>query len=343
MVTLTEDMIKLYGLEGAMAGEMATPEDMAIMGMGKVTPTTAPASDTMLRPKIRPDLSTSSTVPTVPAPVTPTATAAPAASVDPYSSLNDFQRRMLRFAAIKDAGMALQGKEGNAVASVMGDITKRDDMARKAAAVQATSAANAALMQQAFGGSSGMSMSGATPQALRAQIDTLSQLAFSNPTMAPAISARIKVLQAEAERLTEANKEISNSEMMLTNIDNLLADPALGQALGIEGFLRKPLAELGLDTETGRVKARLDQIKGSVFLQAFERLKGGGQITELEGTKAEQAMARLSTAVKEEDFREALRELRFYTEQGIRRLKGEEIPESFYEDSKTTSDPLGIR
>ena len=340
MITLTEQMIRDFGLTGAMAGEIATPEDMAIMGMGKVSPTTSTTPD--IRPKIRPDLSTNSTVPNVPEPVTPKAAPAPAASTDPYSNLSDLQRRMLRFAAIKDAGMALQGKEGNAVATVMGDITKRDDMARKAAAVQATSAANAALMQQAFG-ASGMSMSGATPEALRAQIDTLSQLAFSNPAMAPAISARIKVLQAEAERLTDTNKEIANSEMMLTNIDNLLGDPALGQALGIEGFLREPFVKLQLDTETGRVKGRLDQIKGAVFLQAFESLKGGGQITELEGIKAEQARARLSTAVSEEDFREALQELRFYTEQGIRRLKGEQIPESFYEDSKKQSDPLGIR
>ena len=342
MITLTEQMIRDFGLTGAIAGEIATPEDMAIMGMGKVSPTTAPTSDSTIKPKIRPDLSTSSTVPNVPQPVTPKAAPAPAASTDPYSSLSDLQRRMLRFAAIKDAGMALQGKEGNAVATVMGDITKRDDMARKAAAVQATSAANAALMQQAFG-ASGMSMSGATPEALRAQIDTLSQLAFLNPSMAPAISARIKVLQAEAERLTDTNKEIANSEMMLTNIDNLLNDPALGQALGIEGFLREPFVKLKLDTETGRVKGRLDQIKGAVFLQAFESLKGGGQITELEGIKAEQARARLSTAVSEEDFRVALQELRFYTEQGIRRLKGEQIPETFYEDSKKQSDPLGIR
>lgn len=344
MIVLTEQMIRDFGLTGAMAGEIATPEDIAIMNMNATPQTTDPMSMlASLRPKIRPEAATGGqTVPTPP-PVTGTAPTAPTPP-DPSSMYNDDMRRILRFAAIKDAGMALQGKEGNAVATVMGDFTKRQDMARKASAAKASAAASAALMQQAFGGASGMSMSGATPQSLRAQIDTLSQLAFTNPTMAPAISARIKVLQAEAERLTDANKEIANSEMMLTNIDNLLNDPALGQALGIEGFLREPFVKLKLDTETGRVKGRLDQIKGAVFLQAFESLKGGGQITELEGIKAEQARARLSTAVSEEDFREALQELRFYTEQGIRRLKGEQIPDdTFYEDSKKQSDPLGIR
>lgn len=341
MIVLTEQMIRDFGLTGAMAGEIATPEDIAIMNMNAAPQPTDPMSAS-LRPRIsppKPEAATGGETVATPPPVTATAPTPP----DPSSMYNDDMRRILRFAAIKDAGMALQGKEGNAVATVMADITKRQDMIRKASAAKASAAANAALMQQAFGSASGMSMSGATPEALRAQIDTLSQLAFSNPAMAPAISARIKVLQAEAERLTDANKEIANSEMMLTNIDNLLNDPALGQALGIEGFLREPFVKLKLDTETGRVKGRLDQIKGAVFLQAFESLKGGGQITELEGIKAEQARARLSTAVSEEDFRVALQELRFYTEQGIRRLKGEKIPETFYEDSKAQSDPLGIR
>ena len=339
MITLTEQMIRDFGLTGAMAGEIATPEDIAIMN---AAPQSKDPMSASLRPKIRPDLNTSSTVPNVPNPVTPKATPAPAASTDPYSSLSDLQRRMLRFAAIKDAGMALQGKEGNAVASVMGDITKRADMARKAAAVQATSAANAALIQQAFG-ASGMSMSGATPEALRAQIDTLSQLAFSNPAMAPAISARIKFLQAEAERQTDLQKESFTGQRLITGIDQLLADPELSAGLGIEGFLRKPLAELGVDTEAARVRSKIDQIKGDVFLTAFSTLKGGGQITELEGTKAEQAQARLSTAQSEEDFREALQELKFYTELRIRRMRGEKIPETIYEDSKTNNDPLGIR
>ena len=37
-----------------------------------------------------------------------------------------------------------------------------------------------------------------------------------------------------------------------------------------------------------------------------------------------------------------LNELKFYTELGIRRMKGEKIPETLYEDSQA-NDPLGIR
>ncbi len=38
--------------------------------------------------------------------------------------------------------------------------------------------------------------------------------------------------------------------------------------------------------------AMLDQVQGGAFLQAFESLKGGGQITQIEGEKATQAIVR---------------------------------------------------
>jgi hypothetical protein len=53
----------------------------------------------------------------------------------------------------------------------------------------------------------------------------------------------------------------------------------------------------------------LKQIQGAAFLQAFETLKGGGQITEVEGRKATQAIARLSTAQSEAAAEQALLEL----------------------------------
>lgn len=53
----------------------------------------------------------------------------------------------------------------------------------------------------------------------------------------------------------------------------------------------------------------LDQAKGTTFLQAFEKLKGGGQITEVEGKKAEQAIARLNRTQSEEGFLKSLADL----------------------------------
>lgn len=50
----------------------------------------------------------------------------------------------------------------------------------------------------------------------------------------------------------------------------------------------------------------LDQMGGRVFLDAYQTLKGGGAISDYEDKKAQLALARLSTAQSEKQFREAL-------------------------------------
>ena len=45
-------------------------------------------------------------------------------------------------------------------------------------------------------------------------------------------------------------------------------------------------------------------------MQAFDALKGAGQITEIEGTKATEAVGRLDTAMGPVDYVEALNEVR---------------------------------
>jgi hypothetical protein len=53
----------------------------------------------------------------------------------------------------------------------------------------------------------------------------------------------------------------------------------------------------------------MEQIVGKNFLAAYQQLKGGGSITEIEGTKAEAAQARLATAQSRGDFDKALNDL----------------------------------
>jgi hypothetical protein len=52
---------------------------------------------------------------------------------------------------------------------------------------------------------------------------------------------------------------------------------------------------------------RIDELQGGTFLQAFESLKGGGQISEKEGEKATDALNRLKTrGTSEAAYRQAL-------------------------------------
>lgn len=64
----------------------------------------------------------------------------------------------------------------------------------------------------------------------------------------------------------------------------------------------------------------LEQSKGGAFLQAFETLKGGGQITEVEGRKATAAVTRMDAAQSEQEFIAAAREFRDAVEAGMKKL-----------------------
>jgi hypothetical protein len=67
--------------------------------------------------------------------------------------------------------------------------------------------------------------------------------------------------------------------------------------------------------------ARLNEIQGGAFLQAFTTLKGGGSITEKEGEKATAAINRMSTAQSEKEFNIAAREYQNILRTGIDRAK----------------------
>lgn len=106
------------------------------------------------------------------------------------------------------------------------------------------------------------------------------------------------------------NKQIASGtftspDAMIASIDGILNDSALDLATGWLAWTQNIPG-----TESRRFGARAKQLEGQAFLQAFESLKGAGQITEIEGIKATQAIGRLDTAQRPEDYRAALEELR---------------------------------
>jgi hypothetical protein len=250
---------------------------------------------------------------------------------DPYANLSKTQRRMLSFAAIKDAGMALQGLEGRSVENLLSDFTTRADQARKAKAAQQRSA----ILQNIMGGvgGSGVAGSGMSREAIL-------QLALSGviePSMANVMLSEMTLAQEKSEK---KQSEIYSGMEMLADIDSLMGDEGLKNIVGIEGIFTEALNSFNLGALRGdaaRARSKLNKIKGGAFLKAFESLKGGGQITELEGKKAEQAQSRLETALNYPDFLDALEEFRFYVDIGIRRKNGEQIPpDQIYTPSNRT-------
>lgn len=103
----------------------------------------------------------------------------------------------------------------------------------------------------------------------------------------------------------EQKMDVTSPAAMVSTIDGILNDPALDTATGMLSFTQ---AIPG--TPQYRVGTRINQLNGQAFLQAFNSLKGAGQITEVEGTKATQAVGRLDSAQSPDDYRAALNELR---------------------------------
>jgi hypothetical protein len=244
-------------------------------------------------------------------------------SADPFEGLSKTQRMILAFSAIQDAGAALQGRQGTAFNDAMAGFTEARDIERKRQAA----AAELSARQQVLGalGASGLPAN-PTAEDIDAYAARLTSILATAPSMAPFVTAELARIQPMRERAVTSAAEMASGYQMIDLIDALKNDPALEGALGITGLVRGKAADLGLDAETARVKSRIDQIKGSVFLKAFEALKGGGQITELEGKKAEAAMGRLNTLTNKEDFVDALNEISFYINIGNRRKAGENIP-----------------
>lgn len=121
--------------------------------------------------------------------------------------------------------------------------------------------------------------------------------------------------EAEGKRLTKAESALDDANMILSLIDQVLNHPRLHTATGPLGVVLSRIP----GTDAIAIQSMLDQIRGQVFLQAFDRLRGSGQISNIEGVKAEQARARLDSRMDIKDFREALQELRDITVQARER------------------------
>jgi len=105
----------------------------------------------------------------------------------------------------------------------------------------------------------------------------------------------------------------------LKDIDALKTHPGLHASVGMafdpaHGGLG-PIKVPGSDA--ANFKAKYDKIRGGSFLAARQMLKGGGAITDFEGTKAESAMAAMDKAQSEEEFLAALSDYQGAIKRGL--------------------------
>ena len=132
-----------------------------------------------------------------------------------------------------------------------------------------------------------------------------------------------------AETLDSAKPELSEA---LNLINKARTHPSKEASLGTAGGLAR------LTASGQGFAAIMDQLKGKTFLSGYQKLKGTGTVSEIEGLKTEQAQARLATAQTQKDFDDALQDLETSLRGGVERVERKmNRPVTAYQ--KTPDDP----
>lgn len=113
---------------------------------------------------------------------------------------------------------------------------------------------------------------------------------------------------------------VQQGETTIKLVDDLLEHPGFKISVGKSAPIGK-LQSFMPGTQAASFDIAMKQLKGKQFLEAFESLKGGGQITQIEGEKATQAMSRMDSANTEQEFERAAREFQGIIRNGINRAK----------------------
>jgi hypothetical protein len=111
---------------------------------------------------------------------------------------------------------------------------------------------------------------------------------------------------------------VAEADEAVRLVDDLLKAPGFKQAVGASRMLGVQKIP---GTAARDFDIRLDQLQGKQFLQAFESLKGGGQITEIEGKKATDAIARMNASGSEAEFIKAAKEFQDVIRTGADRAR----------------------
>jgi hypothetical protein len=154
------------------------------------------------------------------------------------------------------------------------------------------------------------------------------QVLLSDGTVEP-----VQRVIAGSEQEDAIINDLVRANRMVSDIDTALNHPGMPYRFGATGFATQPggLLPAPPGTDLPEAEGILQQIQGSTFLQAFEQLKGGGQITEPEGRKATQSLSRLDQrGMKWEAAQRALNELRDVAINAQLRARAK-LPPSTYE------------
>lgn len=123
--------------------------------------------------------------------------------------------------------------------------------------------------------------------------------------------------KATGEAAFDLPRVEDNATLMLGVLDRMKQHPGRE---GSTGFVQGLLPSRTSDQVD--FQSLVDQTQGQAFLQAYQTLKGGGQITEVEGAKAERALSRLGNQrLSDEDYLRAISDFEDVVNLGLARAR----------------------
>jgi hypothetical protein len=149
----------------------------------------------------------------------------------------------------------------------------------------------------------------AKPDQVKSILDNIDRLV---PGLKEFSSARGKRM---GEQMAGAPQALEQASYMTNLLDQIAAHPGREYGTGTSAWMSNLPGEWSYGARDFATRA--NQVAGQTFLQAYESLKGTGQITQIEGEKAEQAISRLRDRyVTEEEYLQAIKDLRDVAESG---------------------------
>lgn len=182
-------------------------------------------------------------------------------------------------------------------------------------------------------------------------LSTLESEAGAAATMSDAKAEATETGQARGTAIANLPAIQTTTRAALETVEKMLEHPGMATATGLSGTLDPRNYIPG--TEARNFGVLKNQAQGQVFLDAFQALKGGGTVTEVEGLKAEQAKARMDTAQSDQEFRAALNDYANALRRGLQLAEQragmatggglDDVPTTQVPNRAPPDDPLGLR
>lgn len=129
-----------------------------------------------------------------------------------------------------------------------------------------------------------------------------------------------KKAQIKAETIAKAQTSLPKAQIQLEQtkgmVSDILSHPGLESSFGKMGVIP---AVPGSDK--ANFQALLSQLQDTTFINNREALKGGGAITDFEGTKAENAALRAGRAQSAKEFKAAMKDYEYWVDRGFKALE----------------------